>query len=66
MQQLIFTCICLLCSPVKYAPSHYVYNSDGIDAVRGCVEEMKGQLPLDGAASSSRMVSLLKYNIRSF
>ena len=31
--------------------------SDGIDAVRGCVEEMKGQLPLDGVATSSRMVS---------
>ena len=32
--------------------------SDGIDAVRGCVEEMKGQLPLDGVATSSRMVSV--------
>ena len=31
--------------------------NDGIDAVRGCVEEMKGQLPLDGVATSSRMVS---------
>ena len=33
--------------------------SDGIDAVRGCVEEMKGQLPLDGVATSSRMVSAI-------
>lgn len=32
-------------------------GSDGIDAVRGCVEEMKGQMPLDGAATSSRVVS---------
>lgn len=31
---------------------------EGIDAVRGCVEEMKGQLPLGGVATSSRMVSI--------
>ena len=30
--------------------------SDGIDAVRGCVEEMKGQLPMDGTAGTSRVV----------
>ena len=29
---------------------------DGIDAVRGCVEEMKGQMPVDGATGSSRVV----------
>ena len=29
---------------------------DGIDAVRGCVEEMKGQMPVDGASGSSRVV----------
>ena len=37
-------------------------NREGIDAVRGCVEEMKGQLPLGGVAASSRMVSTTTVN----
>ena len=38
-------------------------NREGIDAVRGCVEEMKGQLPLRGVAASSRMVSTTTVNL---